>query len=445
MSPTIAGLALLSLLAHGAADRHDAFVVVAPGAWKDALAPLVAARSKERPTTFVALEDVVASSDGVDPPERLKRRLHRAWKDEGAGFVLLVGDASVLPVRFMTLDRATTPAFDTAFYPCDLYYADVARADGSFDDWNASRDGEHARYFGEVHGETHKNGPIDFDRVSYVPELALGRWPVTDVAALSALVAKTLAWTPSTSPRALFAHADGWVDARERVRAMATPLGRRVELQLYGDPATTPSPASIVAAWKRGELDYAFHVGHGSNESWVSCLSRADLAQLDTLRPAILMSAGCSTAHWCVEPPYQPYVDEHGVRHRGTNAGEVFTSPPPPPAWLQPSPDGTGDEGGFGEELVRLPHGGAIAYIGCATGAQPCALTLLEGFTRALPQAATVGDAWRDAIAHYHAAEKLAELRPTDDWYPPSIFFQAMKFELFGDPTLPLRPPISAR
>ena len=49
-----------------------------------------------------------------------------------------------------------------------------------------------------------------------------------------------------------------------------------------------------------------------------------------------------------------------------------------------------------------------------------------------------LGDAWREALAHYHAAERLAELEPTDSWYPPSVFFQGMKFILLGDPTLPL-------
>jgi len=33
------------------------------------------------------------------------------------------------------------------------------------------------------------------------------------------------------------------------------------------------------------------------------------------------------------------------------------------------------------------------------------------------------------------------ELAPTSSWYPPSIFFQGMKFMLFGDPTLPLPAP----
>lgn len=418
------------------ADRAG-LCIVAPAAWAPALTRFVEARSKERPVTLLALEDVVSKGAGVDPPERIKRALFAEWKAHHTSYALLVGDADVLPVRFMVLDRATKAAFDTAFYPCDLYYADIADAAGAFDAWNASASDFHARYFGEVHGETNKKDPIDFDRVSYVPELGVGRWPVSNVGALNAIVEKTLAWKPSASPRALFAHADGWVDARERVAAAAKGLGAGIELelQLYGAREHVPSPASIIESWERG-LDFAFHVGHGSDGAWDQCLGRGELAQLDALRPAILMSIGCSTAHWCVEPPYQSYVDEHGVQHRGTNAGEVFTAPPPPPAWLQPGPC---NESGLGEELNRLPHGGAVAYIGCDTGAQPCALSLLEGFTSALAESECVGDAWRRALAHYHAAEHLADLQPTDDWYPPSIFFQGMKFVLFGDPTLALR------
>jgi hypothetical protein len=41
-------------------------------------------------------------------------------------------------------------------------------------------------------------------------------------------------------------------------------------------------------------------------------------------------------------------------------------------------------------------------------------------------------------VNYYYDKEGLAKLKPNDDWYPPSIFFQGMKFMLFGDPTLPL-------
>jgi hypothetical protein len=74
---------------------------------------------------------------------------------------LLVGDADLVPVRYMVLDRVTPHAFDYAFYPSDVYYADVARRDGSFDDWNARKDGFHANYFGEVRGEKNKTDAIN--------------------------------------------------------------------------------------------------------------------------------------------------------------------------------------------------------------------------------------------------------------------------------------------
>ena len=47
-------------------------------------------------------------------------------------------------------------------------------------------------------------------------------------------------------------------------------------------------------------------------------------------------------------------------------------------------------------------------------------------------------DCWADAVRYYYDAEHLADLKPDAEWYPPSIFFQGMKFMLFGDPTLPL-------
>ena len=89
-----------------------------------------------------------------------------------------------------------------------------------------------------------------------------------------------------------------------------------------------------------------------------------------------------------------------------------------------------------------MPTGGAVAYIGRNTGAQPAGLTLLDGFVLALAEgrATRVGDAWRESLARYVEVERLFELEPTDSWYPPSIFFQGMKFMLFGDPTLELAP-----
>ena len=52
-----------------------------------------------------------------------------------------------------------------------------------------------------------------------------------------------------------------------------------------------------------------------------------------------------------------------------------------------------------------------------------------------------LGDCWNAALNHYFDTEHLANLKPNQDCYPPSIFFQGMKFMLFGDPSLHLPAP----
>ncbi len=430
-----------------ARDAHlsgPGLVVIAPACYQPGLEPFLSARAKEMPVEFAALEDLVRPdpSDGpqrIDPPEHIKRALYARWKAGKLGYALLVGDADTFPLRFMVLDRFTPAAANYAFYASDLYYADLAKPDGSFDDWNGMHDGFHARYFGEVRGETNKHDPINYDGVSYAPEIAVGRWPVHTPQEAALVAKKTLQYLAKDKPRALLVHADGWIDARANAHAMVESLTARgfsVEAQIYDDAANSPSPARTLASLKGG-ADLALHLGHGSDQGWHLCLGSAERTELSAAPPCVFCSIGCSTAHFVNEPPYEPYLDEDGVPHRGTNAGEQFSAPPPAPHWLQP---GAFDSTGFGAELVRSPTGGALIYIGCDTGAQPCALTLLDAFQAALRTEAAprVGDAWRIAQTQYVEREKLFALTPNDDWYPPSIFFQGMKFVFLGDPTLKL-------
>ena len=437
----VAAPALALALLTGAVPQsapQPALVVVTPRAFVPALDAWLALRRAELPVVVDVLEEVLAAESGVDDAERVKRRLYARWRD-GARYVLLVGDVGVVPIRSMVLDRVTEPAFDTAFYPCDLYYGDVAERDGFFEDWNAARDGYHAGYFGEVHGEKNKDGPIDFDQVDYVPELAVGRWPVRSFEEAARIARKTVAFArarDAAPPRTLLVHCDGWIDARPRLDRLSTLLAPRHEvLRCYDGSPDEPRDAAIAAQLARGAA-FVFHAGHGDPGGFDRSLRAHTLLRatnFDTL--PIVFSVGCSTAVIGPQAPYEAYLDVHGATHRGTNSGEVFRSPPPPPACRQPPPF---DQTSIAERSLREADGGAIAWIGCDTGAQPCALTLLDGFVEALARgdAPRLGDAWIAAIRDYHARERLAELTPTADWYPPSIFFQGMKFVLLGDPSL---------
>jgi hypothetical protein len=348
----------------------------------------------------------------------------------------------------MVLDRVTPAAFDYAFYPSDLYYADLLKKDGSFEDWNGAKDGFHAGYFGEVRGEKNKKDPINYDAIDYKPEIAVGRWPVSTAAEVRIVAAKSMRRDDAGShhrpwlKRVGAVAVGGWVDARPVLEASLGSIGpsMRLEKRFYGDPgAPPPSPppteAEVVKLLDSG-CGLVCHAGHGNDDSWAECFSVGSIAKLKNAEmPSVMMSCGCSTARFATLPPYEAYVDAAGVEHKGTNAGEVFTEPPPPPACYQ---RGKHNPTGLGERLLRDGPCGAAAYIGCNTGSQPCALTLLEGFAKGAgaENHPWVGDCWKAAVLHYWDAQHLATIAPTADWYPASIWFQGMKFMLFGDPTL---------
>jgi Peptidase family C25 len=429
-----------------------AFFVVAPEKFHPALAEYIAFKRRFRPTRLVSLERVLESTDGVDDPERLKRFLYNAWRQQRLGYVLLVGDPDVMPVRYMVLDRLNEAAFDYAFYPSDLYYADLAKRDGSFENWNAANKGFHAGYFGEIHGEKNKKPPINYDRVDYLPEIAFGRWPVSTEKDVRVVAAKSIAFERSIREgthaglrRAAFFHVE-CEDNRKRMNGWVQllPPGWRASRFFFTDANAdyqTPAPdeAHAVAALNAGAV-LAAHIGHGSEGGWFKSLTVRGIRRLNNAdRLPVLISGGCNTADFAPLAPYASYVDVNGQDHPGTSKKERFQAPPPPPAPYQPAkyiPKS------FGKQSLKCGLNGAVVYIGYNTGGQSASIPLMEGFVTALRHSKQplVGDCWTRAIHYFYVKERLPQLVPDSGWYTPVVFMTGMKFMFYGDPTLPLAP-----
>ncbi|HZU37794.1 MAG TPA: C25 family cysteine peptidase, partial [Gemmataceae bacterium] len=380
---------------HGPSRSSDKkLYIIAPTAFHRALGPFVEHKRRLLPTRLLSLEQALKKSHGIDDPERLKRFLYDAWKHDQLGYALLVGDVDVMPVRYMVLDRVTPAAYDYAFYPSDLYYSDLAKQDGRFDDWNAHKEGFHSGYFGEVRGEKNKNDGINYDDIDYRPDIAVGRWPVSTPREAARVAAKTITYErsilagkhPGERRAALFA-IGGWVDGRGFMDRLARdlPAGWHAQKRYYSDgnrPRTPPADQKELLSLLNRGVGLVLHAGHGSEYSWEGCFALPALQAIHNRdRLPVMVSAGCSTAHFAPLAPYAAYIDIHGQVHQGTDHGEVFHAPPPPPA---PYQKGRFNPSGLGEQLLRHGPDGAVAYIGCNTGSQPCGLTLLEGFVRTL-------------------------------------------------------------
>ncbi|MBN1125561.1 MAG: hypothetical protein JXA82_11170 [Sedimentisphaerales bacterium] len=427
-------------------SSEKTLLVVTPEKFHEALTDYVHHKEQQLSVRMEYLEAILRENNGADDPERLKRYLYALWKEKTIDYVLLVGDADIFPVRYMVLDRITPTAFDYAFYPSDLYYADLTKKDGSFDDWNAQKESFHVAYYGEVRGEKNKKDPINFDDIDYIPEIAVGRWPVSTMEEVKIVSSKTIRYekgvlkgSKSNLNHVALISVAGWVDSREVMDKMSLCLSSdwTVSKRYFSDEQkkyeTPPPTANEVVSLMNEGVSVICHAGHGKDLLWDRSFSLNDLQKVhnsDCL--SIVFSAGCHTARFATLPPYEAYVDIHGTEHKGTDHGQVFKEPPPPPA---PYQKGTYNPPSMGEGLLRRGPDGVAAYIGCNTGSQPCALTLMEGFITGLQQE-RLGDCWNHALAYYYIKEHLAKLKPTSGWYPPSVFFQGMKFMLFGDPSL---------
>ncbi len=109
------------------------------------------------PTDMVMIEDILSSSQGVDPAEQLRNYLIQAYND-GIRYVLLGGDEDVVPIRYLYPNNVNGHIPELhAQQISDLYFADLTG------NWDVDGDG--------VWGESYNDEP------DYYPELYVGRVP----------------------------------------------------------------------------------------------------------------------------------------------------------------------------------------------------------------------------------------------------------------------------
>lgn len=328
--------------------RTSTLLIVTPEAWRTRLAEYVQLKRaihsiNVEVCTLEQIRKRAAEPDAHDEAEIIKRFLYDRWlKSDGIlKYVLLVGDADVLPVRYMVLDRNTDPAFNYAFYPSDLYYADLADEAGAFDDWNAAADDFHGGYFGEVRGEHNKTDPINYDGISYVPEIAVGRWPVSTDRELQMVIDKSIPYSnlvisekgnelTNRLLRAVYVATGDWIENREmmdqlrdEMPPMWTHARRYFADDQRDDQTPTPDRDEIERLLNEG-VDLVFHSGHGSDSGWHASLDTGSIGRLTNRNHLpIVLSAGCSTARFATLPPYEAYIDIDGVAHAGTNSCKI--------------------------------------------------------------------------------------------------------------------------
>ncbi len=236
--------------------------------------------------TIITTDNIYATQPGRDQPEKIRNFIREAYLNWETSYVLLGGDADVVPVR-MTFSGRTAggqPEYDTI--PCDLYYSDLDRT------WDANGN----NVFGEPD-----------DSVDMGPEVYVGRAPVSEASEVAIFVDKTIAYAMSVSPdrnEVLLAGFD-WDDRTFGETTMEYYDNRYIPDRFWRRKVYDSHGGNhqdSVRMWLEHGCHYFIHFDHGGidllctgnrNHSWG--LRGSDLAALNNGldRLTIFMSPAC--------------------------------------------------------------------------------------------------------------------------------------------------------
>ncbi|HWN80851.1 MAG TPA: C25 family cysteine peptidase, partial [Candidatus Udaeobacter sp.] len=256
--------------------------------------------------------------NGVDRPERIRFFLRDAYQNWGTLFVLLGGDTDQVPPRY-----GYSTLLGGEMIPTDHYYACL---EGN---WNGDGDTR----FGEGFSDLDDPG----DAADLMPELFIGRAPVSSLAQAATFVDKTLAYdlTPAGGngyppsilylAERLFDSIDG-AQFAEEADLVVPPWFKRVKLyEEFGDwPGSLPETYDAVKDSVNHGFGIVHHVGHGYRNTMAigeGVLNNPDADGFHNApRNSVVFSINCSSASF--------------------------------------------DFNSIGERWVKNPNGGSIAYIG---------------------------------------------------------------------------------
>jgi hypothetical protein len=145
-------------------EKYD-LLIITPSNFSILLHPLVEHKiNYSIKTKLVNLEDI--NGIGRDKPEQIKYFIKDAIENYNISYVLLVGNKSVMPVRY------TNPCLNIPLYkqligpiPSDLYYADIYDEYANFCSWDTNNN--------DIFGEYSLLKIVDY--IDFYPDVAIGR------------------------------------------------------------------------------------------------------------------------------------------------------------------------------------------------------------------------------------------------------------------------------
>ena len=328
------------------ADRQADYLLVSHPRLRAALAPLVALRRSQGLTVAeIDVRDIYDEwSAGVTDPRAIRDFVDFAyhhWRAPAPRFLLLVGDASWDGKN----DHPVGPSPDWAFRLSDraefIQNGSTPYTSGAL---AASRNLIPAWAYGSAEGHAASdNAFVAIDGDDDLPDLAVGRFPVVELAEVEAIVAKIIAYETAPVPGDWHSRIL-WVTNEEpytqkssdRLSEELAPRGftARKVYPVPVVPATSDDQVALRGAFDEGALVVHF-LGHGGRYIWrtaapdlASQRDLFDLSDVEALAPTgklpLVLSMTCYSAPF--DHPTADSIGEKLLREPGKGAVAVFAA-----------------------------------------------------------------------------------------------------------------------
>lgn len=299
-------------------DEQETVIVIAPEIFEAVLQPYLTHKTAAGLScSLYTIESIIDTAAGRDDAEKLRLFIRSKVEQNDTAFVLLAGDADVLPVRRCAL---THDPLDQALLPMEDYFADLFNGYGDYHDWDANGDGN----FGDFID--------DLSAMDLVPDVFTARIPASTPEEMKAAADKIIRYETSSQPqddwfnRVIFAAVDTF-NERDHNETSGIPEGEcmaeflaetifadRDIVRLYETdtyPHDAPAePDDVVEKTNDGAGFMAFHCHGSPNCFWLisSCFGHdhADQLRNDYKQP-VMFGFACSTAAFDNELPDWPY------------------------------------------------------------------------------------------------------------------------------------------
>lgn len=162
-------------------------VIIAPNKFSASIQPLIDHKNNHGVKTFLkTTEEIYKDYKGHDNAEEIKLFIKDAIENNAIKYVLLVGGRQgqrfkwYVPCRYSNVDDG----FSDKQFLSDLYFADIYKENGDFEDWDSNGNG--------IFAEWYEDDSKQSDIMDLKPDVAVGRLPCRNENEVESVVEKII-------------------------------------------------------------------------------------------------------------------------------------------------------------------------------------------------------------------------------------------------------------